>query len=236
MKYVLINDLYYFTKTKFKLFILYTLVRFIFPLFLAFFLETDFGLSFMNNLFLNNLGIKWLPFSSVEYMIYILNICFYSYLAMDIFSKDLKFGKEQLFLRCSLKSWLIQKILVIFLGTAILETLVVVPLTGLYIFLGLNLTFIDLFQILFLDVCLKFILEILTIICLLLFNKLVVLLIIAIYSFSSFFYSIIKIDITVPLFVDLYLKNPLYLLVTFLLLLIIMFKIRKRLFILFERS
>ena len=66
MKYVFVNDLYYFLKTKFKLFILYTLVRFIFPLFLALVLGTDFGLSSMRDLFLNNLGIKWLPFSSIE--------------------------------------------------------------------------------------------------------------------------------------------------------------------------
>lgn len=236
MKYVFVNDLYYFLKTNFKLFILYTLVRFIFPLFLALVLGTDFGLSSMRDLFLNNLGIKWLPFSSIEYMIYILNICFYSYLVMDVFSKDLKFGKEYLFMRCSINKWLLQKIIVIFLDTTILETLVLIPLGGLYISFGLKLTFIELFQILFFDICIKFILELITIILLLLCSKMSNLLIILIYSFSSLFYQIINKDITIPLFVDIYFNKPIYLLITFSVLIILIFKIRKKLFVLFERS
>lgn len=209
MKYMFINDFRYILKRYLLFYFLFMIIMIAFPFFLKYVLEVDFNNSFILNLFLFNIGEKYSFFSVFEFMIYILNICFYSFFAIDIFLKDIALGKENVFLRISPLKWMSYKLIIILFYTSLFYIIQFSLLYFIYTIYGFELVFQNISRLIFSGLFLKILLEIINIIFLLIFRKNYFLLVIILYA-VPWIIHINSLEKCISfLFIDIYIENSL---------------------------
>lgn len=241
MKYLFFNDFYYVLKKYIKYYFLFLILMIAFPVFLKYVLEIDFKDSFILNLFYFNVGINYAEFSPLEFMIFILNIAFYSFFYLDMFSKDIEFGKEFVLLRINLFRWILCKILINLFYTIIFYIFEIVLLFIIYIFFGYKFQLYNFLMISFFGFCLRFLLQLINIIFLIAFKKYCFFLVILLYL-SPWIVKLSAVEnITSVLFIDVYTKNNIILsaiaiLLIISLLLMIIYVLNKKLLCQFEGS
>ena len=125
--YVLISDLSYIVKSRSKYFIIYIISLLVYLLF-----KKNFGISGYT-LLTNINGIEFMD-DIISKLIFILNQIFIVFITYSIFIKDFKISADNIFLRTTIKKWLIIKIFSVF---------IIIFLVKLFIFLFmLSLSFI----------------------------------------------------------------------------------------------
>lgn len=122
MKFILLNDFKTTFKTQKKWLLLYYIV-FIFYMLFSYYVEkniidTEFVLESFG-LLMNDTGI-------LEITVVTFHIIFYIYLAINLFFRDLKEDKCNLFLRMNNKRWYIYKMISIFLMEVIVELIALI--------------------------------------------------------------------------------------------------------------
>lgn len=241
MKYMFVNDSHYVLKKYGILYILFLSIIISFALFLKFVVKLDFTSSSTLDLFLFNIGIKHSNFSVFEFMIYIFNIGFYTFFAIDIFLKDIYLGKSNIFLRISPLKWMSYKILIIVIYTTLFFVIQCILLYFLYSVFGFKIIYENIFKIIFFGLFLKILLEFINIIFLLIFKKESFILVTILYTLPWFIFIDYYVKIMSIFFIDIYLNNSLFkaLLIMFAIILIVLliFKLcKKKLIIQFEGS
>lgn len=171
MKYLLINDFYNIFINKRKIIYIWLLILILYPIFIRIVLNISFTDLDEMSLFLGNIGGNYKVNSVFEYLILIWNVTFYSYIVIDVFTEDVKYGRENIFLRSSKEKWLIRKMIIIVTYTAILEIFSLLILGLVYIWLGANFNLSAIFSILVIDILMKLILQFTNIILLLISSK-----------------------------------------------------------------
>lgn len=111
----------------------------IYPIFLKIALNYDFISSNVNDIFLSNIGCFGKIKSLVECSMLLLNVSFYCYIAVYIYTLNVELGKEILYLRMPYKKWLIIKIFSITLTISLFSLAEVFLLTFTYSLLGMNI-------------------------------------------------------------------------------------------------
>lgn len=141
MKYILMNDFKFLIKNKRLLIASYLSIILLF-LFTIKTLRFDIN----RNTLCKVIGISYDFKDNYMYLfIYVLNVCISIYLCIILFSKDIKIGKENIFLRLKKEKWFLYKMISIFFTITLLKTIIYV-----FTFLILNNGTIN-FQIIFLD-------------------------------------------------------------------------------------
>lgn len=182
MKYIFFNDLTEIFIKKRMLILLWMIMLIIYPLFIKIILNYDFRVDNISNMLLYNLGGNDTINSVIEYLMMMLSIGIYSYLSISVYLKDTSYGKENIFLRISKRKWVISKLLIIAIYTFILEVIITIILSVVYLLLGANLAMIEVVKIMSIDMLTKIIIQIIGIIFLLLSKKLAFPLIIIIFT------------------------------------------------------
>ena len=110
MKYVLINDLNYLFKNKYKLFLfIFTLC--LYPIYIRIILNYRFDSKEIFNIFLSNIGISGFINSIIEFGMLLFNTSFICYIISGIYNINSELGNENIFLRISYKKWILYKLL-----------------------------------------------------------------------------------------------------------------------------
>lgn len=217
MKYLLTNDFYNIFVNKRKLIYLWLLILILYPIFIRIVLDINFTDLDEIDLFLGNIGGNYNVNSVFEYLILLWNVTFYSYIVIDVFTKDVKYGRENIFLRVSKEKWLTRKIIIIITYTTILEIFSFLILGLVYILLGANFDISTIFSIIVIDILIKLFLQFINIFLLLFSSKYSFFIIIFIYTipfaFANFFNDYIN-QFTQIYFTSSYMKNSMLILVT----------------------
>lgn len=219
MKYLLINDFYNIFINKRKLIYLWLLILVLYPIFIRIVLDINFIDLDEINLFLGNIGGNYKVNSVFEYLILIWNVTFYSYIVIDVFTKDVKYGRENIFLRVSKEKWLTRKIIIIITYTTILEIFSFLILGLVYILLGANLGISTIFSIMVIDILVKLFLQFMNIVLLLISSKYSFFIIVFLYTipfaFANLTNGYIK-QITQIYFTSTYIKDSVLIFITIL--------------------
>lgn len=236
MKYIFTNDFYYFKKKYLTFYLLFLLVNILFPMYLKMILNIDFSEQYIFKIYKINLGIDYGNFSLIEYFIFIINIAFFVFVAQDIFSKDFNFGKEYIFLRMSLNKWILLKLLYNIIFTICISSLEFFLVSYTYILCGFKLKLLYIVKILFIDIFLKIILQILSLIFVNIFEKNSFLIIILIYTLPWININYHVKQMFKFIFIDYYMYNFKMLFLILGIELLMLFIIRKKFLLKFERS
>ena len=91
MRYIILNDIFFINKKMKKWLIIYMLIIFLVPFYLKYtnLLSSDY--------FFVNVGLKFNKNSFIEVLLFLLNICFYLYITLNLFFSNIKFGSVSLF-------------------------------------------------------------------------------------------------------------------------------------------
>ncbi len=129
MKYILLNDLSFFRKKFLKKFILYCIAL------IGSFNVLKLTNGYMNfDIFYNTIGINYSnDLGSIEKLLCIFNILFYFYLSLELFTKELKNGVENIFLRINTKKFIINKLISISIITILIN--IIIYILFLYLFI-----------------------------------------------------------------------------------------------------
>lgn len=169
-------------KKKSKLLLFLLIILLIYPVFIKLTLNYDYASTNTSNLFLNNIGGSNNVNSILNYLIMILLICFYSYISISTFIKDVGYGRENIFLRLSKNKWLFTKTIVIITYTIFIEIIIISILAIIYTLFGANISIIDYARIICADILSKISIQIVGMIFLLLLKKYAFPIIIIIFS------------------------------------------------------
>lgn len=108
MKFILLSDISYFFKSKKKIIFLYLLILFTYFLF-----NIIFKFPMDNKLFYKTLTLNC-EFETADWMniiMYLFSLSVYGYVALLLFTKDLKNGLYNIFLRMNSTKWILYKII-----------------------------------------------------------------------------------------------------------------------------
>lgn len=153
MKYIIENDLSYIKKFFLKKIFLYLVL-----LIGTFKIIKLVGGDSNFNVFLKIIGVSYkYDDSFLEKAIYILDVLAIFYMTVALFVKDLKNGKENIFLRIKLRKWILYKLLSISLIILIVQILIYIVFSFSFIFKY------NILQIFFKNLLYNFILEFLII-------------------------------------------------------------------------
>lgn len=133
MKYIILNDMFFMNKKIKKWLIVYMLIIFLVPFYIKYanLLSYDY--------FFVNIGLKFNKNSFIEILLFLLNICFYLYISLNLFFSNVKFGVDNLFNRITKKKYIIGKLLSMLL---ILLLIIIINFTVLFLiysFLGIRI-------------------------------------------------------------------------------------------------
>ncbi len=133
MRYIILNDIFFINKKMKKWLIIYMLIIFLVPFYLKYtnLLSSDY--------FFVNVGLKFNKNSFIEVLLFLLNICFYLYITLNLFFSNIKFGIDNLFNRITKKRYIIGKMLSMSLILLLLLIISFTVLFLIYNFLGIRI-------------------------------------------------------------------------------------------------
>lgn len=144
MKYIFVTDFLNIT-IKWKLLATFFLIILGFPLFLYFTSGVDFNNKEIINFFFINIGGLNHLSSLFEFIVLVLNIGFWSYLTIYIFTITVDLGNENVYLRMNYKNWIKYKIFSILTIISVLTIFEIIILSIVYNKLGCTLILRNIF-------------------------------------------------------------------------------------------
>ena len=169
INYILIND-FYNVLTKWKILISWLLIILIYPFFLRLSLNYDFDNIKSLYIFFSNIGSLSSLNSIIDFSMLMLNLGIFCYISVFLFTLNVEFNKEFVYLRIPYRKWLISKIISVFIIVSIICFIETLLLLLVYVILGLNLSLSMIFYIIFYNIVSKLILVIINLL-LFQFNK-----------------------------------------------------------------